>query len=86
MEEFLARKYCELMGKLVNSVGRLVKMVRNITIKTTIKKLPFYGRTMERNSNFFFVSYCISPNNTAVSCPFKNVWEDRCSIEITQGN
>ena len=27
-------------------------------IKTTVKRLPFYGHTTERNSKLFFVSYC----------------------------
>ncbi len=44
---------------LVNCVGRFVKTVRNATIETTVKKLPFYGRTMEPNSELYFVSYCI---------------------------
>ncbi len=38
---------------LVNGVGRLVKTVLNATIKTTVKKLPFYGRTTERNTELF---------------------------------
>ncbi len=27
--------------------------------KTTVKKLPFYARTMEQNSELYFVSYYI---------------------------
>ena len=61
MEEFPARKYLWLTEMLirfftvlVNGVGRLVKMVRNSTIKTTVLQ-PYYGTEFET----FFVSYFI---------------------------
>ena len=72
MEEFLARKYLWIDKKawlffftiLVKGVGRIVKTVRNATVKTTVKKqtkkLLFNGCAMERN---FILSttvlYCI---------------------------
>ncbi len=70
MEEYLARKYTLNQRKslsvlfyftvLVNSVSRLVQTVQNATIKTTVKKLLFYSRTTERNSELYFVSYYYS--------------------------
>ncbi len=43
---------------LENSVGRSVTTVQNTAVKTTVKRLTFYGRTTERNPELYFVSYC----------------------------
>ncbi len=71
MEEFLARKYLVNQRKsltdLVNDVGRCIQTVRNATIKTMVKKLPFYGCTTERNLKLFFCLLLYIPN-VVVEC------------------
>ena len=59
MEKFLARKYLWIDGKawpffivLVNGVGRLVKTVRNATIKSTMKNYRFTAVLRDGIQNF----------------------------------
>ncbi len=66
MEEFLARKYLWIDGKAKPFFYRFSKWCRPLCPNGTEhngknygKKLPFYGRTTERNSKLLFVSYCI---------------------------
>ncbi len=64
MEEFLARKHPVNRRKsltvLVNGVSHFCQNGMKRNDKKYSKKLPFYGRTMERYSELHFVSYFIS--------------------------